>query len=684
MTPPRSLADDLRQRDDARLERLLRGRPDLLHPVPSDLTALATRATTGPSVSRCLDALDALHLHVLRVISEQTAEGPQSHDSLVTAAAGDLRDGNTATKAAVVDPVVACAAALDRLVDLGLVWGAPEALRSVQVVRPLVESAAPPDWPPPTMDAGTGVDDVDARAAMHARESLGLVRDLLDDWSAHPPGVLRSGGLALRDLAAARRRLHEDWPRTALTIELAHAAVLVADDGDDPPHWVPTDGYDAWLGLHTAEQWTALVRAWLELPRLASLADERTQVLSPDRDRRAVPMLRRRVLEALAAAPEGIAPSPDTIQALLEYHQPRRGGELLEQSVTATLREAEALGLTGGGALSAAARLLLAERGTTPAEQRARDREVATALRAALPEDLDHVLIQADLTVVAPGPLVAHVARAMRLLADVESRGHATVYRISEASIRRALDAGWDAASMTGMLEDISRTPVPQPLAYLIDDLARRHGTVRVGHAYGYVRCDNPETLMTILADRKLRGLGLARIADTVVVSQAPSSDLIRALRDAGYAPAAEDHEGRVVVRRPEDRRIPAPRPARVAVRRPAEDRLIAAALRSLRAGDRAHRQPRADLVSGPASGVSLAGMSSAAVVARLKSAVRDHTPVWIGYADSDGTVTQQIVDPIRVSAGVLTAFDHRTEQVRTFTVSRVTGLSSAEDAGEV
>ncbi len=75
--------------------------------------------------------------------------------------------------------------------------------------------------------------------------------------------------------------------------------------------------------------------------------------------------------------------------------------------------------------------------------------------------------------------------------------------------------------------------------------------------------------------------------------------------------------------------------------------------------------------------------MSASAVVARLRAAVADTQPVWIGYADTDGTVTQQIVDPIRVSAGVLTAFDHRTEQVRTFSVSRVTGLSTADEAAE-
>lgn len=668
MTTPRSLAEDLRQRTDEALATLLRGRPDLLHPVPSDVTALATRATTGPSVRRCLDGLDALHLHVLRTVADITAHEPAPGDLLV----------KDATTTIGPDASDACAGALENLTCLGLVWGEREALRSVQAVRDLIGDREAPTWPPPTLDVGALHDPaaVDAQAALHARESLGQVRDLLDDWSAHPPGVLRTGGLSLRDFAAARRSLQADWSRTSLTIEVARAAGLAADDQQDPPHWMPTERYDSWLSWHTGEQWVALVTAWLDLPRLPSIADERTQVLSVDRDRRAVPVLRRQVLDALASAPVGTAPSAEAIRAVLDFRQPRRSGELLAQTVTATLREAADLGLTGAGALSAAARALLGPRPDGPAEQRARDRDVTAALRAALPEDLDHVLIQADLTMVAPGPLVAHTARTLRLLADVESRGHATVYRISEASLRRALDAGWDAVSITTMLTDISRTPVPQPLAYLIEDVARRHGTVRVGHAFGYVRCDNPETLAAILGDRRLSGLGLHRIADTVLVSERTTPDVIATLRTAGYAPAAEDHAGQVLIRRPEDHRVPAPRTPRASTRRAPQEALVTAAVRTLRAADRTSRQPRGTTTSGPAAGVDLPRLSTTAIVSRLRAAVNDTRPVWIGYADNDGSVTEQIVDPIRVTAGTLTAFDHRTEQVRAFSVSRITGVA--------
>ncbi len=671
MATPRSLADDLRQRDDEALGRLLRRRPDLLHPVPTDMTGLTTRATTGPSVARCLDTLDALSLHVLRIAADLTVETGATAREIVARAAESLPP----------DAADACSSALDDLVTAALVWGTPEALHAVHPVRDMVAAAPPPPWPPPRLDGGASQapDDVDGQGALHAREALAQVRDLLDDWSASPPAILRSGGLSLRDFATARARLHSDWSRTSLTIELALAACLVADDRAESPHWVPTDRYDAWLASGPAEQWIALVTAWLGLSRLPSVANEKTQVLSPDRDRRAVPVLRAQVLDLLAEVPPGWSPSTDELLAVLDYRQPRRSGELRRLALTATLREAADLGITGAGALTTAARILLTPAGKSPAARRAHAQAVSEALDRALPADVDHVLIQADLTVVAPGPIVASVARSLRLIADVESRGHATVYRISESSIRRALDGGWDAASIHALLDDISRTPVPQPLSYLIDDVARRHGAVRIGSAMGYIRSDSPETLTAILGDRALRTLGLARVAETVLLSQAPASELLESLRAAGYAPAAETADGVVVIRRPEDRRTSAQRPTPIVTRRTPEDALVVAAVRTLRSGDRAGHEPRGTTVAGPAGSRHLPSLSSAAIVAALRAAIDDSRPMWIGYADTDGTITQQIIDPLRVHAGVLTAFDHRTEQVRAFAVSRVTGVATLD-----
>ena len=47
-----------------------------------------------------------------------------------------------------------------------------------------------------------------------------------------------------------------------------------------------------------------------------------------------------------------------------------------------------------------------------------------------LPKPVDHILIQSDHTAIAPGPLEHEIAQELAILAEIESRGGATVYRL--------------------------------------------------------------------------------------------------------------------------------------------------------------------------------------------------------------------------------------------------------------
>ena len=118
-----------------------------------------------------------------------------------------------------------------------------------------------------------------------------------------------------------------------------------------------------------------------------------------------------------------------------------------------------------------------------------------------LPAALNHVLLQADLTAVAPGYLSPELSEKLLLMADAEGQGPATIYRFSTASVRRALEAGQDAASLLAFLREHSATAVPQPLEYLVEDTASRHGRLRVGMAASFVQSDDETAVLELAAE---------------------------------------------------------------------------------------------------------------------------------------------------------------------------------------
>jgi hypothetical protein len=532
---------------------------------------------------------------------------------------------------------------------------------------------------PELVGAANDAARVDAAAAGSAFDLVRRVEDLLELWSYDPPAVLRSGGVGLRDVKTAARALDVTESELSLLAELALQTGLLARDGEADEAWLPTNGYDLWRLAPVASRWVELALAWLGSTRVIGLLgqrDERDQRRTPlagDLDRVLAPEVRRAVLADLDAVGPGVAVAPDLVVARESWRRPRRGNTTRAGGRDAIVRwalaEAAQLGVTGLGALASFAAPLIA-----PHDAAAGD--AADRLAPLLPRPVDHVLLQADLTAVAPGPLEGTVARELGLMADVESTGGATVYRFTADSIRRALDAGRTTSELHAFVATHSRTPVPQPLEYLIDDVARRHGRLRIGSASAYLRSDDPGVLDELMVDRRSDLLRLRRIAPTVAVAQAPPDVVLDRVRAMNLAPVAESADGGLLLRRPDARRTgQAQRPPRLVADPPVPRvDVLAAAIRALRAGDRG--VSRGVTVAGPAGSDTPPRTAAADTVAALRAAVEEHRSVWLGYVDDDGGVVERVVDPLEVRGGWLTAFDHRYEAVRTFRVHRISGVA--------
>ncbi len=510
---------------------------------------------------------------------------------------------------------------------------------------------------------------VERAAAGAAFEAVRRTELLLDHWSTAPPAALRSGGLAVRDLKAAAGLLHVDERGAGLLVEVAAAAGLLAtgSDLDGDLAWLPTDAYDSWAGQQFAQRWVALATAWLDTTRLPALVGSKDRrsgkglnALAPELSSIYAAETRRMALEVLAELPEGEVLAAGTgvpsVVDRLAWLRPRRPASRA-QLVAWSLDESAMLGVIGLGGVPAYARALLA------------GVDAAAELAPLLPEPVDHVLLQADLTAVAPGPLESSLAARLHAVADVDSRGGATVYRFTDDSVRRALDLGWTSAEVHEFIGSVSRTPVPQPLTYLVDDVARRFGTLRVGAVEAFLRSDDETALSELLLHPKAGALELRRLAPTVLISTLPVDLLLPRLRALGAAPVVEAADGSVHIARPDRQRarVPRTRPAGLSAAKVTAHRT--AVVTAIRAGDKAAaaRPSRA-----PAS-------SPAEVLALLREAAQARRTVWIGYVDNAGGTVERVIDPVAVEGGQLRAFDHRTDDERVYAVHRITGVRAVQ-----
>ncbi|GAA3386561.1 helicase-associated domain-containing protein [Cryptosporangium minutisporangium] len=522
-----------------------------------------------------------------------------------------------------------------------------------------------PTEPAPTADAAAPAitpDRIDGAGSGQALEVLRQTTTLLDACAAEPPPVLKAGGLGVRDLRRLARTAGVDEATAALLLEIAHEAGLLARTPDADPTWLPTAAFDVWQATPAERRWVQLAGAWLAMARMPALVgtrddrDRAIAALSAEVTRSAAPTLRAQTLQVLVEYP-GPLTHADVV-SVLDWRAPRRGGRRRDEVISEQLAEATTLGVVAQTTLTRYGRALVTGEDPVP------------LLADLIPDPVDHVLVQADLTVVAPGPLEPTLAAEMALVADVESAGGATVYRVTPESVRRALDAGRSGSELQAFFGARSRTPVPQSLTYLIDDVARRHGGLRVGAAGSYLRTDDPALLATVLADRRCAELGLRRIADTVLVSSASVQRVIDLLRGSGYVPAAEDAGGGLVLGWPEAKRAPG-RSNRAVPRGASEISLdrdyLAGAVVAVRRGDEAARTARRAPVL-----TQQGEADPGAALGVLQQAARDRARVWLSYVDAHGGVTARVVRPVSVGAGYLRAEDDRTETEHTFALHRV------------
>jgi hypothetical protein len=555
---------------------------------------------------------------------------------------------------------------------------------------------------PPALDGPVrpGADSAGAGQALDAVRQLDALLTVLADA---PAPVLRSFGLGVRELRRLAKETGISEQTAALLLEIAYASGLLTYTETAPRsadlHWLPAPAYDTWRAASLANRWALLARTWLRMSRAPAMVGQRDEkdrpisALSPEASRLSAPASRQAALMVLADLADGTAPGTDAVIDHLAWQTPRRmnrSGSTTGPAglARAALAEAALIGFTGLDAMTSYGRVALAAPPRDPdadplgirSPGQAAD-DLVASLAALLPAPVDHVLIQADLTVVVPGPPEAGLASELALVADTESRGGATVYRVTPHSVRRALDAGFTAADVHELFRRRSRTALPQTLEYLVDDVARRHGGLRVGSAGAYIRGDDEALISEAFTDRRLASMSLRRLAPTVLASPHNPGRLLEALREAGYAPVPEDATGTAVLTRPKSPRGP----VRPLPNGRTDDfdpplltgPLLAGVVEQIRLGDRLARATRRSplnraLVDSDGSPLT-SSQAHTQALSVLQQAMRDQARVWVGYVDAHGGAASKLVRPVSMGAGYLRAEDDRTQMLHTFALHRIT-----------
>lgn len=358
-------------------------------------------------------------------------------------------------------------------------------------------------------------------------------------WERDAADGLKAGGIGVRMIRAAASDLRRPAGEVGVLAHLAVELDLLGSITTGSPSrrgaptslWTTTREADRFRQRPAAERWALLVAAWRD-SRLLDEADGLPERLEVSEAGAADgPVQRRALLEVLAGLPAGLGVGLAELADLADHHHP-----------TLALPD----GLAG---LVAVLRVL----GLVPADGPTGLSRLGRALVTAGPDAVDELLpppettftVQADHSVVAPPNLAAEVLAGLDRYAVLESDAGASIHRLDETRIAAAFDDGETAEQVLGFFAGHSATPLPQNVEYLVRDLERRHGRLRVGAASAYVTSDDPALIAEAVG---VKAAKLRQIAPDVAVTSLSRVRLFAALAAKGLMPVAEGADGAKLV----------------------------------------------------------------------------------------------------------------------------------------
>ena len=324
---------------------------------------------------------------------------------------------------------------------------------------------------------------------------------VLRAWRSEAPPALNDGGLGVAPVRSLAKKL--GVPAVQVGVIANHlvrreilrpevARIEGRGRNRAPVYRWGVASDDGWESRSAVHQWADLVAWWLE----ADLAErrgtpERVARESPDPD---AVLARSLFVRFLLGVDTGTGLDAEDLAIGLWWRFPAVFGP---NHVDALVAVARALGIVpsaGPVGITSAARALLAGR-----------------VGEIVADDERNFVVQNDHTIVAPTNLSRDLASSLAVIADLESEGGARVFRLTEASIARGLEHGFDGPGLEAFLCDNASKPVPQAVVYLVHDVARKRNRLSIAEGATVIVSDDPALVAQAVkvTAARLRAVGL-------------------------------------------------------------------------------------------------------------------------------------------------------------------------------
>ena len=381
--------------------------------------------------------------------------------------------------------------------------------------------------------------------------------------------------------------------------------------------WLLGDLAITWLGGSHQQRWMSAVARWRELMAVATTQE---------------------IAEALKAQPNRTF--FDTLAEIFPLADASAGSK-----VEKLCKYAELIGLTSNGI--AQPWMFSALKGDLKA--------AAVAIAKHMPALQSRVILQTDLSIVAPGPLEVAAEDRLREFAQAESIGLASHFRLTPLSVSYALERGHSIDQIRDSLIELSGNALPQPVEYLLNDVVRRFGRIKVvtdeSGGGAYIKVADATLAIELANDLRHRIIALRQIDPTTLYSKYTADVVYFTLRDYGH----------LAVRANQDDSVISPERINSQSEKVAAVDPVQALVAKLRLAD-------ADSGDG----------ENEMMLRQLQLAIKNKSAIAVSYLGKDGTEHRFILEPVAISNGRLRSRDKKADIERTLPLANIVKLELA------